>query len=179
MKTTAAAQQSGMKQEQFEKLFSDHSKMMYRAAYSVTGNKYDAQNVVQDVFLKLIDRGLTLESAANPAGYLFRMTINEALQLFRTRKRENETDDGLESLQDTPIEDNPFDADIRERLLDGIAQLEPWQAEVLVLWVDHGYSDAEIADMLGKTRGAVAATLHRAKERLKKLMSKEKEEKRS
>ena len=61
MKTTAATQQTGMKQQEFEKLFSEHGKMVYRAAYRVTGNKHEAQDVQQDVFLKLIDKGVTLE----------------------------------------------------------------------------------------------------------------------
>ena len=58
MKTTTAAQQTGMKQQEFEKLFSQHSAMVYRAAYSVTGNKHEAQDVLQDLFLTLIDHGL-------------------------------------------------------------------------------------------------------------------------
>src|SRR2546425_432149 len=49
-------------------------------------------------------------------------------------------------------------------------------AEMLVLCYDHGYSDAQIADMLGRTRGAVAVTLHRARARLKELMGDESRE---
>ncbi len=71
---------------------------VYRAAYSVTGNKHEAQDVQQDVFLKLIDDGRTLEFTANPAGYLYRMAINKALENYRKRERRNETDDGLEPL---------------------------------------------------------------------------------
>src|SRR5215813_1328500 len=98
MKTTAGAQQSGMKQQEFEKLFSEHREMVYRAAYSVTGNKHDAQDALQDVFLKLIDQGRTLEFTTNPAGYLYRMAINKAREKFRTQKRRKETDDGLDAL---------------------------------------------------------------------------------
>ena len=39
-----------------------------------------------------------------------------------------------------------------------------------MLWADHGYTDAQIAGMLGKTREAVAVTMHRAKARLKELI---------
>ena len=124
MKTTAASPQAGMKQQEFERLFSEHGAMVYRAAYSVTGNKHEAQDVQQDVFLKLIDDGRTLEFTANPAGYLYRMAINKALENYRKRERRNETDDGLEPLEDLPSEVNPRENDMRERLLQGIAQLD-------------------------------------------------------
>src|SRR5215471_2086376 len=117
MKTRDAAQQTGMKQQEFEKLFSKHGAMVYRAAYSVTGNKHDAQDVQQDVFLKLIDDGRTLDFTANPAGYLFRMAINKALEGFRKRTRQNETDDGLKPLEKVADDGDARETDMRERLL--------------------------------------------------------------
>ena len=167
MKTTAASPQAGMKQQEFERLFSEHGAMVYRAAYSVTGNKHEAQDVQQDVFLKLIDDGRTLEFTANPAGYLYRMAINKALENYRKRERRNETDDGLEPLEDLPSEVNPRENDMRERLLQGIAQLEPGNAEVLLLSIEQGYTDEQIGEMVGKSPGAVRVTLHRVRERLK------------
>jgi RNA polymerase sigma-70 factor (ECF subfamily) len=146
--------------------------MVYQAAYSVTGNKHDAQDVLQDVFLKLIDQGRTLEFTTNPAGYLYRTAINKAREKFRKQKRRKETDDGLEALQDAAADDgNQHEKDMRERLLKAIAQLDPEHAEMLVLWADHGYTDAQIASMLGKNRNAVAVTMNRARARLKELMS--------
>src|SRR5258705_8857535 len=114
MKTTAAAKQSGLNQQEFEKLFSEHREMVYRAAYSVTGNKQDAQDVLQTVFLKLIDQGLMLESAANPKGYLYRAAINEARQKFRTRTRQNHTDDDVEMAVDPASDCHPGQNDMRE-----------------------------------------------------------------
>ncbi len=59
---------------------------------------------------------------------------------------------------------------MREQLLDAMDKLDPEQADILLLSVERGYSDAEIAGPLGKTRNAVAMTLRRAKERLKDLV---------
>ena len=103
------------------------------------------------MFLKLIDQGRTLEFTTNPAGYLYRTTINKARERFRTHIRRKETDDGLEALKDAADDGNQHDRDMRERLLKAMAQLPPEHAEMLVLWADHGYTDAEIASMLGKT----------------------------
>ena len=73
-----------MKQQEFEKLFTEYGAMVYRAAYSVTGNKHEAQDVQQEVFLMLIDKGRTLDFTTNPAGYLFRMAINKARERATT-----------------------------------------------------------------------------------------------
>ena len=166
----ADKQQSGTKQQEFEKLFSEHRDMVYRAAYSVTGNKHEAQDVLQDVFLKLIAQGRTLEFITNRAGYLFRMAVHKATERFRMRNRQKETDDGLEPLRDIAKEGNPRDEGLRESLKKAMSRLQPEDAELLVLSVEQGYTDTEIAAMSGKTRGAVAVALHRMRARLKEFM---------
>ena len=160
MKPTVA-QQIGMKQQQFERLFAKYQRVVYCGVYSVTGNTPDAEDAMQSLFLKLIDQGFSEDSVRDPAGYLFRAGANEARQMHRAQERRsrNHTDDevgGAEAM--------------RERLLEAMDRLDPEQADILLLSVERGYSDAEIADLLGKTRGAVAMALHRAKERLKGLM---------
>jgi RNA polymerase sigma-70 factor (ECF subfamily) len=70
-----------------------------------------------------------------------------------------------------PSEVNPRENDMRERLLQGIAQLEPGNAEVLLLSIEQGYTDEQIGEMVGKSPGAVRVTLHRVRERLREKMS--------
>ena len=177
MKPTAA-QQTGMKQQDFEALFSKYRQLAYRGAYSVIGNKRDAEDALQSLFLKLIDQGFREDSVRDPEGYLYRAGANEARQMCRTRERRsrNHTDDDVEFLKDPATDRNRGEEAMRERLLDAMAKLEPEQADILLLWFDRGSSDTEIAGLLGKTRGAVAMMLHRAKERLKELMCDESEE---
>jgi RNA polymerase sigma factor (sigma-70 family) len=76
----------------------------------------------------------------------------------------------VEELKDPASDGNPGETDMQERLLEALAELPPEHAEMLMLWSAHGYTDAEIAEMLGKTRNAVAVTLHRAKAQLKELL---------
>jgi RNA polymerase sigma factor (sigma-70 family) len=64
---------------------------------------------------------------------------------------------------------NPESA-IQGPLVEAIAQLNPRAVEMLILRYEHHYSDAEIAKLLGKSRGVVAVTLYRARARLKKLL---------
>ena len=65
--------------------------------------------------------------------------------------------------------DAPDDA-IEQHLIHAMAQLNPQSVEILILRYEHNYSDAEIAKMLGKSRGTVAVTLYRARARLRKLL---------
>ena len=171
MKPTVA-QQIGMKQQQFERLFAKYQRVVYCGVYSVTGNTPDAEDAMQSLFLKLIDQGFSEDSVRDPAGYLFRAGANEARQMHRAQERRsrNHTDDEVGLLTDPATDRNRGTEAMRERLLDAMDKLEPEQADILLLRVERGYSDTEIADLLGKTRGAVAMALHRAKERLKDLM---------
>ena len=62
------------------------------------------------------------------------------------------------------------DADLQERLVKAIAQLNPRAVEMLILRYEHHCSEAEIGRLLGTSRGVVAVTLYRARARLKKLL---------
>ena len=174
--TTAVPKQTGMNEQEFEELFRKYRQLVYRAAYTVTGRRQDAEDALQTLFLRLLDQGFSLEFIRNPEGYLYRTAVNEARQMFRARKRRNHTEDDVEALQDPETDRYAGHNHMRERLLEAMAQLEPEQAEMLVLCYEHGYSDAQIAEMLGRKRDAVAMTLNRARARLKELMGEESKE---
>jgi RNA polymerase sigma-70 factor (ECF subfamily) len=176
MKAGTAAQPSGMNQEKFEELFSKYGRVVYRTAYGATGSEQDALDIQQTIFLRLIDNGDTLERVSNPKAYLCRAALNEARQHFRTRKRRKHSDDDVELLKDPDSDRNAGVVNMQERLLEALAQLDPQHAEILMLWSVHGYTDAQIAEMLGKKRGAVAMAMSRAKARLKDLLGDESQE---
>jgi len=156
--------------DEFEALFRAHYELVYRTAYSVTGNRPDAEDVLQTIFLRLLRR-LPPDFDLNPKGYLYRAAINLSLNIVRTRKRQVPADD-LDRLP-APIEPASMAADdpIRRALLDAIAQLKPRAVEILILHYEHDYSDAQIARMLGTSRGTIAVTLYRTRARLKTLLS--------
>jgi RNA polymerase sigma factor (sigma-70 family) len=176
MKPIAVRNQIGLSQQEFEDLFSKYRGLVYRAAYTVTGSRLDAEDALQKLFLKLLDQAFSDKFIRNPEGYLYRAAVNEALQIKRARTRWDHTDDDVEVLKDLRTERNAGRDDMRHRLLDAMAKLDPEHAEILLLCYDHGYSDRQIADMLGRTRAAVAMTMHRARERLKEMMSEDSRE---
>ena len=153
--------------QDLEAIFREHAPLMYRTAFSVTGSRQDAEDVLQTIFLRLLQRQVPFEFKTGPKAYLYRASVNLALDIVRSRKRQTFTHD-VEILEAPArvVEDDP----IRRCLLEAFAQLRPKAVEILILHYEHNYSDAEIAKMLGKSRGTIAVTLYRARARLKRLM---------
>jgi RNA polymerase sigma factor (sigma-70 family) len=151
-------------------LFRDHHQLIYRTAYSLTGSRHDAEDVLQTVFLRLLRRGLPVGFSQNPQGYLYRAAVNLSLNVVRTRKRQHLVDGVERLLVPVPPAGPSSDAGLQRCLLAAIARLKPRAVEILILHYEHDYSDAEIAKMLGTSRGTIAVSLYRARARLKKLM---------
>ena len=155
---------------QFEELFQAHYRLIYHTAYSVTGSRQDAEDVLQTVFLRLLRRGFPPDFNRNPQGYLYRAAVNLSLNTVRTRKRLRLVDGVERLLAPAPAAESGPDDGLQRSLLDAIAQLKPRAVEILILRYEHDYSDTEIAKMLGTSRGTIAVTLYRTRARLKKLL---------
>ena len=72
---------------ELEEVFVEHSRLVYRTAYSVTGRPQDAEDVVQTLFLQLLRRGFPPGLGKNPKAYLYRAAINLALNAAKSRQR--------------------------------------------------------------------------------------------
>lgn len=154
-----------------EAVFVEHQARVFRAAYRITGNVQDAEDVLQTVFLRLARR----EDASPPrdrlGSYLYRSGINAALDLIRARRRVEVV--GLEVAEGAPSRDAAEgperaqrSAEIRERLRQALGRVNPRHAEVFVLRYLEGYGNLEIARLLGVSRITVAVTLHRVRRHL-------------
>jgi RNA polymerase sigma-70 factor (ECF subfamily) len=157
--------------QELEQLFREHYPMLYRTAYSMLDNPADAEDVPQTIFLRLLRSGLPPDLKRNPQGYLYRAAVNLSLNVIRARKRRRLSDNNPEDLE-IAIESSQSTAtaDLQQSLAEAIAHLEPEVAHVVLLRYAHNYSDAEIAKLLGVSRGTVAMRLFRARARIKKLM---------
>src|SRR5207253_3543320 len=71
---------------EIEQICRDHHGMVFRAAYRITGNASDAEDVLQTVFLRLMRRDASAEAVGNMASYLHRAAVNSALDLMRSRQ---------------------------------------------------------------------------------------------
>ena len=154
---------------EIEFLFQEHYPLVYRTAYGVTGRVEDAEDVVQTVFLRLLngDRTRGLE---NPRAYLYRAAVNVSLTVVQARRRRERAQADEECAAVLPVRVTTHAEDVHRRLYEAIARLRPKTASIVILRYLHGYSDRDIAKMLGTSRSVIAVTLFRARVRLKSLL---------
>ena len=151
-----------------EDVFRQHASLVYRTARALTGSAEEAEDIVQTVFLRLL-RGDATALRKNPKGYLYRAAVNLSLDELRARRRRPFIRD-VGDLESAAPAATGFGTDAYHQLDEALAQLDPPSVEVLTLRYIHGYSDADIARMLGISRGAMAGRLFRLRRRLKTLL---------
>jgi RNA polymerase sigma-70 factor (ECF subfamily) len=170
---TAVSEQAPGDVSGLEQTFLEHQGRVLRAAYRITGNAQDAEDVLQTVFLRLSRREGGSLPPRNLASYLYRAGVNTALDLLRSRRDPDRValEDAGARLPDAPSgrPDRLHEAgEIRAFLREALARLSPRAAEVFALRHLEGYDNHEIAGMLGISRIAVAVTLHRTRHQLQK-----------
>jgi RNA polymerase sigma-70 factor (ECF subfamily) len=170
LKTTAQGRSTRPLPQDFETTFRTHYDLIYKAAYRITGRAEDAEDVLQTLFLRLLRRECPPDISENPKAYLHRAAVNIALDLIAVRGRNVSTDDLVVPLQDpAPSAERIHSGnEIQEWLRRALADLGPRAAEIFVLRHIEGYKNAEIAKIIGTSRGTIAVTLFRARFRLKK-----------
>jgi len=156
-----------------EKIFRENHAMVFRAAYRITANPNDAEDVLQTVFLRMLKRDPAAEPVANMTSFLHRSAVNAALDLVRTKQNiRNIPLDELEPVLAEPAFRGPDRAhhsgEIREWLRGALARLNPRIAEMFALRFFEGKENPEIARLLHTTPGTVAVTLSRTRDRLQK-----------
>ena len=78
----------GQLSQQLERIFDRHYEMMYRTAYSLTSSAADAEDIVQTIFVRLLNRALPPDLNTAPERYLYRAAFNLSLNTIRNKKRE-------------------------------------------------------------------------------------------
>jgi RNA polymerase sigma-70 factor, ECF subfamily len=145
------------------------SGMVYRVAWRFTGSKADAEDVLQDVFIALPESVGRLESVALFEAWLKRMAVRTSIMRQRSvsRRARAEADADPASLAGAVSEDM---AD-RFELEQAIERLPDVLRYVFVLRQIEGFQHAEIAEMLDISERASQQRMHRARARLRLLLS--------
>jgi hypothetical protein len=97
--------------------------------------------------------------------------VNLSLTIVQTRQRRARTEASEELAVAVPSRASSRAEELHRKLYEAIALLNPKAASILILRYLHNYSDADIATLLGTSRGVIAVTLYRSRARLKKLMA--------
>lgn len=150
-------------------LFERHHATVIQAAYQITGEIGEAEDVLQTVFIRLLRRDeAQLERISR--GYLKRAAINAGLDIVRSRKASRAVsldlvEGGLSEKSAGP--ERLYSAsELRKWLRGAISRLHPTAAEIFALKFFQDLSNNEIADLVGTSPGTVAVTLHRTRIRL-------------
>ncbi|MEC0177832.1 RNA polymerase sigma factor SigJ [Paenibacillus favisporus] len=150
-----------------EKLYGQYKALLFTLAYQLTGSAADAEDAVQDVFLKAY--GLPPERLEEPKAYLCKMVTNHCLNLQKTarKKREMYVGPWLPEPIRTPETDTFETAVVRRDLLSYamlvmLERLSPTERVVFVLREALGFDYPEIAEMLGKQEANCRKLMSRA-----------------
>jgi RNA polymerase sigma-70 factor (ECF subfamily) len=174
MESSAPAWAAEQRQEAFRELVERHSRMVFRMAYRMTGNEQDAEDVVQETFLKAY-RGMDrFDSRASFSTWVFRIASNCAIDLLRKRKRRPEAPafaDGPDGPGASSADPSPQDAaqgsEIGRRVNGALAALTPQERTAFVLRHFEGQPIEEIARLLGVRANAAKQTVFRAVRKLR------------
>ena len=147
------------------KLYDVYGNDVYAVALRLMGERQDAEDIVQDVFVRLPEAIRAYDARGAFGAWLRRVAARAALMSLRARSRRRESrDDDREWPSRTP--------DVLDRIAveDALAALSPTLRVVVVLKELEGYSHGEIASMLGISRRASEVRLHRATIELRRLL---------
>jgi len=168
----------------FEQLVNRYDKRMLSIAQHVTHNRQDAQEAVQEAFLKVFRKLTQFQENSRFSTWLIRITVNESLMTLRKQRstREVSIDEDFQSEAEmTPFEladwaPNPEElyrrSELRDILRRALQELQPGLRVVFVLRDVEGFSTEQTAEVLDLTQVAVKARLCRARLRLRKRLSK-------
>ena len=128
----------------FDEFFIDQHERLYRALYFVTGSRQDAEELMQDAFLKLWERWDRIGEIDDAEGYLYRVALNG----FRMRARRAKV--AAKHLMVMGATPDPFaDVDLKQDLHRLLLQLSPRQRAAVVLTDVYGYSSEQAGQMMG------------------------------
>ena len=152
-----------MRNEDVVRLFDAYSNDLYRFALSYLGSIQDAEDVVQDVFLKLLDKHMFFEKK-NEKAYLMTMTANRCKDHLRSSSRNVNVD--LESVEWQLMSNDDF-TERNKAVFDELMKLEDTYRVPIYLHYYSGYSYKDIAKILKISESATAMRIGRGKEQLR------------
>jgi RNA polymerase sigma-70 factor (ECF subfamily) len=153
----------------FGELYERYRDPIYRYCLARTGSAADAEDLTADVFVKALRSLDRYEDRGAPfVAFLYRIARNAAIDRARVRKEPLSMDQlPSEVGSGHDVERAAISGTERTTLLAALARLKANDRDVIVLRFLEGYSGVEVAQMLGKSEGAVRILQHRAMERLR------------
>jgi RNA polymerase sigma-70 factor (ECF subfamily) len=155
-------------------LVETHSALLFRVAYSVLRSRTEAEDVVQDAFVRVIEHRLSLPGVRDMRVWLVRITWNLAIDRRRRVRPEQMDAAFAESLvaRNLPADEAVDEARRMTAVLREMERLPKGERHVLLLSAVEELETAEMAKVLGRSESAVRALLFRARTRLRQRLEK-------
>ena len=144
-----------------EEIIKRHENKLFRTAIAIMGGKADAEDIVQDVFIKLFEKNPGFESPEHEAAWLIRVTVN----LCKSRLRSSWWKKTVPLLESYPAETGR-----QQSIMQTVLSLPSKYRIVIHLFYYEGYSTKEIADITTQKESAVRQQLTRARRMLKDFL---------
>lgn len=155
-----------MERQQYIDVVEKYGNTVYRVAYQYCGNQSDAEDIVQNVFLKLLQLKKSFEDEEYLRRWLIRVAVNEAKNLSMSFWRRR-----ILLLEEQGSYEMPTDE--HSALYEAVMQLPPKYRVVVHLYYFEDYSVREIAGILGIRETTIQTRLMRARAKLKEVLENE------
>jgi len=166
--------------EAFRVLVERHSRALFRLAFRMTGNEYDAEDVVQETFLRAYRQLAKFDERASFGTWIYRIAANYALDMMRSRNRRGEQHrsgggEAADSLLSMPTGDPPPDrlawsGEVREHVAEALDELSAAERLAFVLRHFEGMGIEEVSRTLGCQPGAAKHSIFRAVQKLRRAL---------
>ena len=150
-----------MDSKEYKRLADQYIDMVYRVALNGCKNKYDADDVVQNTFIKLLKCKKQFDTDEHVRNWLIRVAVNECNSLWNSSWRKKVT--SLDEREDEPA----FTTPEKSELYDLVMKLPPKYRQVVYLYYYEEFSVKEVAEVLRISETAVQTRLQRARKKLK------------
>jgi RNA polymerase sigma-70 factor (ECF subfamily) len=163
----------------FQAIVERHRSMVYRVAYQFAGNHHDAEDIAQDVFIKVYRSLDRFRQDAQLTSWMYRIVMNACID-HRRRQRSAIAapfgDEAEQRMLNTPEgtpgpEERAYAGELGQVLESEIGRLPSGQRVVFVMRHHQGMKLCEIADALGLAEGTVKRQLHAAVHRLRQALT--------
>ena len=160
------------------RLVAEYSTALYRVAFSVTRNAAEAEDAVQETFLRVLRHESRLGEIRDYRVWLVRIVWNIVLDKKRRAKTRPEGEDIADHARvlpssDRPADDSAISSQERNRILALVDRLPAREREALLLSAVEELTTAEIAAALGTTESSIRSRIFRARKELAVLLEKE------
>ena len=142
-----------------ETIVNKYGNMLFRIAFTMLGNSFDAEDAVQETFIKYMNKSPEFKSSEHEKAWLIRVVTNKCRDILRFRSKNNSLD--IETLKECEMEEKD------ERIISALFSLPEKFKTVLYFYYVEEYTVNEIASIIGRTPSAVKMRLQKGRKILK------------